>query len=450
MKEIKGIVETDARKTTFSAFGRVYNAGRPGRIRRWTIGILLGLLGLLFLPWTQNIRARGQVTTLRQEQRPQEINSVIGGRILKWWVKEGDFVKAGDTIAQLAEVKDAYLDPELLARTGEQLAAKKASIDFYSDKVVATEQQMQALEQGAQLKIQQLQNKIQQLERKLQAERAQATAAANDLSIAEAQYRRQQEMYNNGLVSLAQLEQRNATYQNAVAKRTDAEAKVLNTQTDLANARVEMSSVQQDLLEKRSKAAGDRAAAQSEIATGQGEVAKLENQYSNYRIRNGMYFILAPQDGQITKASKAGVGEIIKETEMLVEIVPKQIDHAVELFVKPLDLPLISPGQRVMFLFDGFPALVFSGWPAASSGTFRGRVIAVENSVSPNGLFRILVAEDSSFKPWPPALRIGAGAQGMALCKDVPIWYELWRNINGFPPDYYKPTTAKSDAKTKS
>jgi hypothetical protein len=34
---------------------------------------------------------------------------------------------------------------------------------------------------------------------------------------------------------------------------------------------------------------------------------------------------------------------------------------------------------------------------------------------------------------------MGTGAQGIALLKDVPIWYELWRNINGFPPDYYKP-----------
>jgi multidrug resistance efflux pump len=449
MKEIKGIVEREAAGTPFRAFNSVYAAGNPGRIRRWTIGILLVLLAIMFLPWTQNIRARGTVTTLRQEQRPQEVNPIIGGRIVKWWVKEGDLVQAGDTIAQLAEVKDAYLDPELLSRTEQQLAAKEASIDFYGTKVRATDRQMAALQEGARLKVQQIENKIAQLERKLEADRAEAVAAANDLKIAEAQYTRQRAMRDSGLVSLAQLEQRNAAYQTAMAKRTSADAKYLNTQTDLTNARVEMSSVQQDMLEKQSKAAGERAAAQSDIATGQGEVAKLSNQYTNYRIRSGMYFVLAPQAGQITKARKAGVGEIVKEGEMLVEIVPKHLDHAVELFVKPLDLPLISPGQRVMFLFDGFPALVFSGWPSASSGTFRGRVVAVENSVSPNGLFRILVAEDSTYKPWPDALRIGTGAQGMALCKDVPIWYELWRNINGFPPDYYKPAAAKEDDKTK-
>jgi multidrug resistance efflux pump len=177
----------------------------------------------------------------------------------------------------------------------------------------------------------------------------------------------------------------------------------------------------------------------SQIAGGQGEVAKLENQFSNYSIRRGMYFITAPQSGQVTKAKKAGIGEIIKDGEMLVEIIPDKPEYAVELFINPVDLPLIDKGQKVQFLFDGFPAIVFSGWPNASYGTFTGEVVAVENSVSTNGKFRILVTEDKTAKKrWPQQLRIGAGAQGFALLKNVPVWYELWRNINGFPPDYYK------------
>ena len=39
------------------------------------------------------------------------------------------------------------------------------------------------------------------------------------------------------------------------------------------------------------------------------------------------------------------------------------------------------------------------------------------------------------------------GAQGMALLKDVPVWYELWRNINGFPPEYYKASAEASKEK---
>jgi hypothetical protein len=166
----------------------------------------------------------------------------------------------------------------------------------------------------------------------------------------------------------------------------------------------------------------------------------LQNEYSNYSIRNGLYYVTAPQSGQITKAKKAGIGEIVKEGEMLVEIVPDNFQYAVELFIRPVDLPLVAKGQKVRFLFDGFPAIVFSGWPNTSYGTFGGKIAAVENSVSTNGKFRVLVAEDPDDKPWPYQLKMGTGANGIALLKNVPVWYELWRNINGFPPDYYKPT----------
>ena len=114
--------------------------------------------------------------------------------------------------------------------------------------------------------------------------------------------------------------------------------------------------------------------------------------------------------------------------------------YAVELFIRPVDLPLVAKGQKVRFLFDGFPAIVFSGWPNASYGTFGGKIVAVENSVSVNGKFRVLVAEDPDDKSWPYQLKLGTGANGIALLKNVPVWYELWRNVNGFPPDYYMPT----------
>jgi hypothetical protein len=111
-----------------------------------------------------------------------------------------------------------------------------------------------------------------------------------------------------------------------------------------------------------------------------------------------------------------------------------------------VDLPLVNAGQTVRFMFDGFPAIVFSGWPQASYGLFSGQVVAVENEVSPNGLFKVLVTEANGERPWPRQLKMGTGARGIALLKNVPVWYELWRNINSFPPDYYKPA---SEAVTK-
>jgi multidrug efflux pump subunit AcrA (membrane-fusion protein) len=427
--------------TTPTAYQHIYLQGRVHRTRYWYYAFFTLLLLILFLPWTQTIRGKGSVIALRQEQRPQQVNTIISGRISKWHIKEGDFVKKGDTLVQLTEIKDNYLDPQLLDRTREQITAKQSSIDYYKDKVGATRSQMDALSQALILKISGLQNKLLQTQIKLQSDSIEAAAAANDYRIATLQFNRQKSLFDSGLVSLTQLEGRNQSYQNTMAKKLSAENKYSNTKQDLNLLRIEMNSAQQEYAEKTAKVEGDRFQSLSEIATGKGEVAKLQNQYSSYSIRNGMYYILAPQDGQIIQAKKAGIGEIVKDGEMLVNIVPDKIQYAVELFVRPVDLPLVAKGQRVMFLFDGFPAIVFSGWPQASSGTFSGTIVAVEKAVSSNGKFRVLVAEDPGRKPWPQELKMGTGANGLALLKDVSVWYELWRNINSFPPDYYTPQT---------
>lgn len=422
----------------FTAHQHVYRQGRKNGVKAWAGVMVVLLMAILFLPWTQNIRTKGSVTALRQEQRPQQINTIIGGRIEKWFIGEGDYVQKGDTLAQLSEVKAEYLDPALLARTAEQIEAKQSAVGYYENKISATGQQISALQQALQAKLSQLENKYKQTGVKLQSDSMEMVAAGNDYRIAALQNQRQKVLHDSGLVSLTQLEQRNQTFQNAFAKKVSAENKYYATRQELAIVRSEFSAVQQEYAEKISKAESDRFGSLSSVSTGQGEIAKLQNQYASYTIRNGMYYIVAPQSGQVVQARKTGIGEILKEGDMLVHIVPDRVDYAVEMYVRPVDLPLLAPGQKVRFLFDGFPAIVFSGWPEASYGTFQGVIAAVESDVSANGKFKVLVREDAAYRKWPKQLKMGTGANGIALLKNVPIYYELWRNINSFPPDYYK------------
>jgi multidrug efflux pump subunit AcrA (membrane-fusion protein) len=431
-------MQSKDKNTTFHSWDNIYRAHKKSNIKNWFIGIFISLFIILILPWTQNIKSKGKITTLWQDQRPQEINSPIAGKITKWWVKEGDFVKKGDTILQISEIKAEYLDPNLIGRTQEQVMAKKNAIQHYESKVSTTELQINALSNAKRLKIEQLKNKWRQIENKLDGERAELLAVQNELSLAKDQYERQEKMFKEGLVSKTQLQQRSVSYQNSLAKKISIENKLNQTQQDYTNAKIELNSIEQEYAEKMNKAESDKFQSLSIIESSKGDVSKLENQVSSYIIRNGMYILLAPQDGQIVQAKKAGIGEIIKESENIATIVPNVSNYAVELFVRPVDLPLINMGQKVRFQFDGFPAIVFSGWPNTSYGTFGGEIRAVESNISDNGYFRILVTEDVTDKKWPKELKIGSGAQGIALLKDVPIWYELWRNINGFPPDFYK------------
>lgn len=442
-------IESELQKSKLSSFQSIYHIEKKSRIKKWMSWTLIILLIILFLPWTQNIRATGSVTTLQQDQRPQEVNSVIPGSVVKWYVKEGDYVHAGDTLLQLGEVKTDYFDPELLKRTSEQVGAKQKSIENYNNKAGTAQLQVVALRNALELKLNSIDNKLQQQYLKVASDSNDLIAAQNELSIYNRQLDAGKIMYDSGSIALIELEKRRANFQNGVAKKISIENKFLQNKQEINNLLIEKRSALQEYTDKIAKAEGDRFSAISAAASEESEVAKLRNLYANYDARNKLYYVRAPQSGQITKAKKAGIGEMLKEGDMLVEIVPEKVQFAVQLFIDPMDLPLISIGQKVRFIFDGFPAIVFSGWPQSSIGTFGGKVAAIETNVSTNGKFRVLVKEDDPTHPWPKQLRMGGGAKGIALLKDVRVYYELWRIINGFPPEYYQSETSNNGGNKK-
>ena len=431
---IEGKVNVDS----FQSFSMVkqYRSGKV--FSRLLIVSFLILIVSMFLPWTQNIRSKGYVTTLQPNQRPQTINSIIAGRIDRWFVTEGDFVKKGDTILYISEIKDEYFDPALLSRTEQQIKAKELTVNSYMEKVKALDNQIDALLKTQQLKSEQAENYVQQAILKVESDSMDLQAAITNYEIALKQFERMEELYKNGLKSLTDLENRKLKLQETKAKQISAENKLLSSKNQLINAKVELSSIENQYKDKLSKAESEKYTALSTMYDAEAVVTKMQNQYMNYSVRSGLYYITSPQDGYITKAIRSGIGETVKEGEALVSIMPAVYDLAVEMYVHPVDLPLIQIGQRVNFMFDGWPTVVFSGWPNMSFGTFSGKVVAIDNFISENRKYRILVAPDENAAEWPKELRVGSGASGIALLKDVPIWYEVWRKLNGFPPDYYK------------
>lgn len=402
---------------------------------------------ILFLPWQQNIQATGKVTTFLPEGRPQEIHSNIAGRVKFWRIKEGDFVKKGDTILVLNEIKTEYLDPDLLNQTETQITAKEQSVLSYSSKVDAINDQITQLENNRNLSQGKAKNKIEQEEYKLKAEQAEYNAAVSALAIAKKQLERDSLLANDKLRSTLEVENRRLKFQDALAKKLSAEAKLKVGLNAVENARIELRNVQSEYGEKLAKAESDRYSAISSQLESEAEVSKLRNSYSNYSIRNGFYIITAPQSGYVSKTQIRGINETIKEGQAVCTIVPEGAMLAVELNVKPTDVPLINVGQSVNFVFDGWPTVVFSGWPKASFGTFPGVVYGIDNMIGERGEYRVLIQADDAKKRWPAQLKVGIGARGYMQLKTVPIWYELWRILNGFPADFYVP---KSDKNSKA
>jgi len=425
-------------KSSFPTFTRVENKVSKKVLSRVILTTLIITLVILFLPWTQNIRSVGNVNTKSFDQRPQTLNSIIGGRIEKWFVKEGDLVKKGDTLLKISEIKDEYFDPELLSRTNNQRVLKEQSVGAYNEKIRALDSQIGALNEQLGLKLQQATLKFKQAKLKTEIDSNVHQAALVNTKIAKEQFKRMEELYKQGLKSLTDYEARNLKLQQAQAYEVEALNKWMGSKNDMINAQVEYSSVRMDYQNSVAKANSDRSSAYSDKFDAEATVTKLKNQYANYKYRLGSYYITAPQDGYITKSMIIGIGETIKEGDALVTIMPAKYDLMVEMYINPIDLPLVKKGNEVMLQFDGWPAIIFSGWPNASYGTYMGEVYAIDNYISENSKFRILIKPKDRMPEWPKQLRPGGGIQGMMLLDDVPIYYEIWRKINGFPPNYYK------------
>lgn len=430
-------VEEQDYLSDYASLQQVQDQQKPvKKLRTFTV-IMLVLIAMLFLPWTQNVRVTGKLNTLYPDQRPQTVQNRIPGRIVAWHVREGDFVLKGDTILQLEEIVDKYFDPLLIERFQRQIEAKRGASVNYAEKAEALQDQIAALEKNRVNKLQQANNKLVQSKLQVTSDSIALVAAKIDYDIAMERLNRMEELYEKGLKSLTDLETRRMGMQEFQAALIGAENKLESSQNSLEIALVELQAVDNEFDEKLGKARSERNSALSSFYAAEGEIAKLENELSNLEIRQNNYFVTAPQAGYVTQAISVGIGENISAGSKLVSIMPDTYDLATEMYVSPVDFPLLRPGSKVQIIFDGWPAIVFSGWPRLSNGTFGGEILAIDNFISPNGLYRILVVPDKTEEPWPQELRVGSGADGILLLKDVPLWYEIWRQLNGFPPDYY-------------
>lgn len=406
------------------------------RFGRWMLVLLAIGVATLFLPWQQNINGEGTVTALTPQDRSQTVQTAIAGRIDRWRIRDGQYVRRGDTLLTISEIKDEYFDPNLPQRLREQLDAKQGSLRATDAKIRALDAQTAALQRGLTVKLASARNKIRQARFKVISDSTDLIAARNFYKTALARQDRYERGYKDGLFSLTEIETRRLKVAEDNAKVIAQENKLNVSRQELLNAQLDLSNIQADYSEKLAKALSDKSSAVSYRAEADGEVAKITNKISSVDVRRGLYIIRAPQDGYVVRFAKAGIGETIKEGETIATLQPAHPQVAVELYVRPNDVPLIQYGRTVRLEFDGWPAVQFSGWPAVAVGTFGGEVSVIDAVASPNGKYRLLVQPkvQKGDQPWPPQLRVGSGVYGWVMLDDVPIWYELWRQLNGFPP----------------
>jgi len=323
-------------------FHTLNGIGTPRVARTVGVGLLfffvLVLLFLIYVPWVQTTSGPGTVTALNPNDRMQEVNALVSGRIQEWYVRDGSRVKVGDPIVRIVDN-----DPQLLER--------------------------------------------------LQAERGQVmaklTAAETALEIAQIDKRRTERLFDEGLAARREFEQ--------------ARIRVEQLRADVASAGAELSRVDVNLS------------------------------------RQSVQIVRAPRDGVILRVNAGDAATFINAGQVVATFVPDNAERALELFVDGRDVALVREGATARIQFEGWPVIQISGWPSVAVGTFTGRVLSIDPSAQANGRFRVLVEEDGSDgTPWPDRrfVRFGSKARAWVLLDTVPVGYEIWRQLNNFPPNF--------------
>jgi multidrug efflux pump subunit AcrA (membrane-fusion protein) len=402
------------------------------RAARVLARVLVGLMAvvavaLVLTPWQQTIPGTGRVTAFSPDERPQEVQALVDGRVVRWHVVEGTVVRAGDPVVELADNDPSILERIATEREQAERAIQEADARTAAlgDRVTGLVTAQQTSIAAARLRVDMARERVRAAEQALAAAEAARTTATLNLD-------RQRALIAKGLTSTRAVELAELESATRIADVDRAVATLNAARSEAASLDAELQRTMADAATRVDEGRASLASARSDAAKARAELAKVDVRLSRQQTQR----VVAPIDGTVLRVLARRSGELLKAGEPLAIIVPASTKDVVELWVDGNDMPMVLPGSLVRLQFEGWPALQFSGWPSIAVGTFGGRVLSVDATDNGQGKFRLLVEADPGDDPWPSArfLRQGVRANGWVMLNVVPVWFELWRQFNGFPP----------------
>ena len=420
---------------TFPALKLAKSSRLARRLARFLLfALAAAFIAMLLVPWQQTASGKGHVVAFDSNQRHQDVDAPISGRIVNWnpQLVEGAMVKEGEQLCDI-EVIDTELLRQMdlqLAATERKLATDRTIVDAYFENVQAhLEIKEQVILAGDEI--------VKMAEQKLMAEAEGLKAAIAAAEQSEKDRVRRKELFEQKVGSQFDLER-------AVRQAEEANAKVEQARAYVRAATNEVRGKKAELIAKTREAQAKIDSSTAVYEKSKGDLASTEKEISEIKGKRTMQkqSVRAPQDGYIFKLKISQGGQIVSQGSSLLELVPFSPDRAVAVKVDGNEIPLVSAmgnggrPRKVRLQFEGWPAVQFSGWPSAAVGTFGGLVSVIDSTDDGQGKFRVLVQPDPDERPWPneTILRQGVRANCWVLLDEVPLGWEIWRQLNGFPP----------------
>lgn len=430
--------------------------------------LLLTMVLLVFSPWQQSVPGSGNVIAFAPLERQQTVGAPIKGRIVRWGegIVENARVVQGQLIAEIRDLDQEYSGrlQQQLVHTEETVRAARDQIRANYDALDAARRLIDVYERQEQTYIQVKREITAAQDAYVDGAEEKVNSVRESLSIEEAvvpqlqqEYERMKQLHEEGNVALQKVQEVQAKLNSALAKVKKAKADVAAAEKELEGKRKDREAyihkAQVDIdyahgLYQKSQA--DASKAEGEIAKAQSELAKAEKELREMERKIAVQsnqLLTAPLDGFVVQITPNFGSAILKEGDPICTIVPDTQDRAVQVWLSGNDAPLVRPGHPVRLQFEGWPAVQFSGWPSVAIGTFGGEVVSIDATDDGQGRFRVLVRPDSADAPWPDEryLRQGVRAKAWVLLDVVPLWWEVWRRLNGFPPALKSVNDAKAE-----
>ena len=394
---------------------------------------------LAVTPWQQSVEGQGRVIALSPAERYQRLESPVDGRINRVLVKEGQRVEQDEIVLELADVDPLFLDrlqseSGLVSLRAQAAADRRQSIE---DRIESLTRARELGLSAADARISMAVERVRQGEQAIISAEAVTAAAALNLP-------RLVDLANQGLRSVRDKELAELDLARARAEEQRARAMLTAATADVASITTDRRRIEQEATASISDARAAENSAKAEQAGARADIVRLDSRIS----RQQMQVVRAPRAAFVFRV-EAQEGQLVKQGEQLVELVPETTSRAVEVWVDGNDAPLVSVGRSVRVQFEGWPALQFVGWPAVSRGTFGGVVTLVDVQDDGAGRFRVVVGPTAQ-EPWPvgDVLRQGVRANAWVILETVPLGFELWRRLNAFPPTVTPPGTKKEKSGT--
>jgi multidrug resistance efflux pump len=411
------------------------------------VALVFAIVAMFFAPWRQTSRGIGTVVALDPQERPQPVLSPSKGIVsyVLPGLREGSYVRKGELVLRMTPFA-----AEGVSQVAQQIVAieaKKTAAE--SSRLVAEQSQLLQESSGRSL-IESLDQDYQAASQKWEQAKNEVEALQAELEDKRNQLRIAEQVATAGIIPREELFSKQQSVEAQLAKVLKGENAVKEAYNSLISKENEIESKKQEVYIK------NRAAEQKVLEEIQ-KLESIEKELIDLRNKSDEFNRLevrAPRSGTIQQWYGLEGSDTIKEGDQLFVIVPDATELSVELKVSGNDMPLVQEGAQVRLQFEGWPAVQFVGWPSVAVGTFGGKVNRVFPTDDGFGYFRVVVTPDKHFageKDWPDDryLRQGVRANGWVLLRQVSLGYEIWRQLNGFPPVVSDQEPGKAEEKEK-